>query len=265
VHVKVDTGMHRVGAAEDEVAAVVAAVAGEPALRFAALWTHFPVADGIAPGDRAFTDEQVRRLEAVRDRLVAAGYPPPMLHAANSAGAVAFPAARLDMVRFGIALYGVSPFPEVDEAVAEVLSRTGVGDLRPVLSWRAAVTHVRRLDAAARPSYGRLRSLAGPSTVATVPLGYADGVPRRYFSAGGTVLVGGRARPLAGMVTMDQIVVDCGDEGVSVGDEVVLIGRQGTAQITAGDWAGVLGTIAHEVFCGIGRRVPRVVVDGEGS
>jgi alanine racemase len=134
-----------------------------------------------------------------------------------------------------------------------------------VLSLRARVTLVRQLEAGERPSYGRLHRLDGPSTVATVPLGYADGVPRRYFTRGGTVLVGGRRRPLAGMVTMDQIVVDCGDEGVSVGDEVVLIGRQGTAQITAGDWAGVLGTIAHEVFCGIGRRVPRVVVDGEGS
>ena len=97
-----------------------------------------------------------------------------------------------------------------------------------------------------------------------MPLGYADGVPRRYFTGGGTVLVGGRRRPLAGMVTMDQIVVDCGAAEVAVGDDVVLIGEQGGESITATEWADVLGTIAHEVFCGIGPRVPRVVVDGEG-
>jgi alanine racemase len=125
---------------------------------------------------------------------------------------------------------------------------------------------VRRLEATERPSYGRLYELGERSTVATVPIGYADGVPRRYFTAGGTVLVGGRRRPLAGMVTMDQIVVDCGpDRNVAVGDEVILIGQQGAESLTASDWAEVLDTIPHEVFCGIGPRVPRVVVDREGQ
>jgi alanine racemase len=106
-----------------------------------------------------------------------------------------------------------------------------------------------------------LAPLRSRSVVATVPIGYADGVPRRYFTAGGTVLIGAARRPLAGMVTMDQIVVDCGlDEGVGVGDHVVLIGDQGAASLTAGDWAAALDTIAHEVFCAIGPRVPRVVV-----
>jgi alanine racemase len=148
--------------------------------------------------------------------------------------------------------------------VDAVLADTGAVTLRPVLSWRAKVTLVRELDAAQRPSYGRLSPLGTRSTVATVPLGYADGVPRRYFTGGGTVLVGGKPRPLAGMVTMDQIVVDCGDDAeVSAGDDVVLIGHQGSASLSATDWAGVLGTIEHEVFCGIGPRVPRVVVDRE--
>jgi alanine racemase len=189
-----------------------------------------------------------------------------MLHAANSAGGLGYPASRLDLVRCGIALYGVSPFPVLDEVFADVMADTGAGGLRPVLSLRAKVTLVRRLDAGERPSYGRLYGLHAESTVATVPLGYADGVPRRYFTAGGTVLVGGERRPLAGMVTMDQIVVDCGpDAEVAVGDDVVLIGTQGAESLPASDWAGVLGTIAHEVFCGIGTRVPRVVVDREGQ
>ncbi len=264
VHVKVDTGMHRVGAAPDELLEIVTEVAAEPFLRFAALWTHFPVADGVASEDRSFTEAQIRLLETSRDLLARAGYPPPMLHAANSAGAVAYAASRLDMVRCGIALYGVSPFPVLDAVLAEVMVDTGAAGLRPVLSWRAKVTLVRRLDADERPSYGRLYGLVAPTTVATVPLGYADGVPRRYFTEGGAVLIGGRRRQLAGMVTMDQIVVDCGpEEDVAVGDDVVLIGEQGGGSITAADWAAVLGTIAHEVFCGIGPRVPRVVVDGE--
>jgi alanine racemase len=266
VHVKVDTGMHRVGADRDRTVALVAEVARRPALRFAALWTHFPVADGIGEGDRSFTEAQIRLLRETGDALAAAGHPPPMLHAANSAGALAYPAARLDMVRCGIALYGVLPFPDVDPAVDEVVAATGTAGLRPVLSLKARVTLVRRLPAGARPSYGRLAPLGGEATVATVPLGYADGVPRRYFTRGGTVLVGGRRRPLAGMVTMDQIVVDCGpDDDVAVGDDVVLIGSQGSESLAAAEWARVLDTIAHEVFCGIGKRVPRVVVDGEGT
>ena len=263
VHVKLDTGMHRVGATPAEVLEVVTAVAAHPGLRFAALWTHFPVADCVGPEARAFSASQLAELEAVRATLAARGFPPPALHAANSAGALALPQARLDMVRCGIALYGSVPFPGERAPWADVLSATGADALRPVLTWRAAVTHVTRLDAGVRPSYGRLRPLPGDAVVATVPLGYADGVPRRYFDAGGTVLVGGRRRPLAGMVTMDQIVVDCGTDHVAAGDEVVLIGGQGEQSLTAWEWAETLGTIPHEVFCGIGARVPRVVVDEE--
>jgi alanine racemase len=121
------------------------------------------------------------------------------------------------------------------------------------------VVATRHLAAGERPSYGRLRALPGPSVVATVPIGYADGVPRRLFETGGEVLIGGRRRPLAGAVTMDQIVVDCGEAGdVSVGDAVVLIGRQGDAFVGASEWADRLGTISYEVLVGIGPRVPRV-------
>jgi len=263
VHVKVDTGMHRVGAEPPELLEVVQAVLSEPSLRFGALWTHFPVADGVQAEDRSFTDGQIRLLDDARDLLARAGHAPPLLHAANSAGALAYPASRLDMVRCGISLYGVAPFPVVDQVFAAVLADTGADGLRPVLSLRAKVSSVRELDAGERPSYGRLYRLPTPSTVATVPLGYADGVPRRYFTGGGTVLLGGERRRLAGMVTMDQIVVDCGPgAAVEAGDEVVLIGGQGAGSLTVTDWAEVLDTIAHEVFCGIGPRVPRVVVDG---
>jgi alanine racemase len=126
------------------------------------------------------------------------------------------------------------------------------------------VTRVQRLAAGARPSYGRRRALPKAATVVVVPVGYADGVPRAAFEAGLPVLVGGRPRPLAGMVTMDQLLLDCGDDPVQVGDEAVLLGRQGKASLTAWDWARTLGTIAYEVLCHIGPRVPRVAVGEEG-
>jgi alanine racemase len=208
--------------------------------------------------DRDFTQEQLHRFERVVASMKQAGLRTDVLHAANTAGAVAFPAARYDMVRCGIGLYGYLPGP----AVAGAFLAAARGDaLRPVMSLKARVVAVRLLAAGERLSYGRLRPLPGTSLVATVPIGYADGVPRALFTRGAQVLIGGRRCRLAGMVTMDQIVVDCGnDRSVRPGDEVVLLGRQGNEEITADEWAGLLGTISYEVLCGIGPRVPRVTV-----
>ena len=246
VHVKVDTGMHRVGAGADEALAVVQAVADRPELSFGGLWTHFAVAD--EPGN-PFTDLQCSRFDEVVARLPVR---PALVHACNSAGALSHPGARHDMVRCGIALYGVAPSP----ALAAVQPVDG---LRPALTLRARVSYVRRVPAGEAVSYGLRRPLERAARVATVPVGYADGVPWRLGVEGGEVLIGGRRRPLAGSVTMDQIMVDCGDDaGVLPGDEVVLIGRQGREQITAWDWATKVGTIAYEVLCGIGPRVPKL-------
>jgi len=258
VHVKVDTGMHRVGAAPADVPALVSAILGDPGLRLEGIWTHLAVADGSSDEDRQFTGLQLDRFAAVADGLAAAGVGPLVRHAANSAGLIAHPRSRLDMVRPGLALFGELPGPAVTAALAEQAPGPG---LRPVLSLRAQVTAVRELAAGERPSYGRLRPLAERSVVATVPVGYADGLPRALFAGGMEVLVGGRRRPLAGMVTMDQIVVDCGPASPVVpGDEVVLLGRQGDQEITAGEWADRMGTISYEVLTGIGPRVPRLVV-----
>ena len=249
VHVKVDTGMHRVGASPQEAPAIVQAVVDRPELNFGGLWTHFAVADD--PGN-TFTDEQCTRFDAVVARLVGQGVRPPLVHACNSAGAIAHPGAHHDLVRCGIALYGVAP----SLALAAVQPVEG---LRPVLSLRARVSYVRHVGAGEAVSYGLRRPLERASRIATVPVGYADGVPWRLGVSGGDVLIGGRRRPLAGSVTMDQILVDCGDdEGVLPGDEVVLIGRQGNEHITAWEWATHVGTIAYEVLCGIGPRVPKV-------
>jgi alanine racemase len=265
VHVKVDTGMHRVGALMADAPAILRAVADDPLLVFEGLWTHLAVADGVSADDRDFTVGQLASFDTVLRDLDAAHNLPTLVHAANTAGAIAYPSGRYNMVRCGIGLYGYLPSPTVTAALAASAGAGAAGEgttLRPALSLRARVVSVRTLEEGARPSYGRLRPLPGRAAVATVPLGYADGVPRALFDKGYSVLIGGRRRPLAGMVTMDQIVVDCGDDtSVRPGDEVVLLGRQGDEEITADEWADLLGTISYEVLCGIGPRVPRVVVN----
>ncbi len=256
VHVKVDTGMHRAGAAPDHAAALVEAVEADPALGLEAVWTHFAVADGVDDDDRVFTALQLETFDRVVSGLRAR---PRLLHAANTAGAVAWPSARYDLVRCGIGMYGYPPSAAMADGGAGEDVAAFLAGLRPVLTLKARVSEVRELDAGQRPSYGRRRALPERSVVATVPIGYADGVPRRLFDTGCPVLVGGRRRPLAGVVTMDQLMVDCGPgAAVAPGDEVVLVGRQGGEEITAADWAARLGTIAYEVLCGIGPRVPRV-------
>ena len=261
VHVKVDTGMHRVGVDPHDAPEIVGAVVGSRGLRLGGLFTHLAVAEGVDDAeDLAFTAEQLRRFAQVRETLAAAGISAPLVHSANSAATIAHPEARLSMVRCGIAIYGELPSP----ALAAVLADSSGGEmLRPVLSLRARVSFVRELEAGARPSYGRHYPLPVRSQVAVVPIGYADGISRRLFSHGGAVLIGGRRCPIAGTVTMDQIVVDCGPNSeVRVGDEVVLIGAQGGQTITAGEWADLMGTISYEVLCGIGARVPRVPMEG---
>jgi alanine racemase len=249
-HVKVDTGMHRVGAAPAAVPALVEHIAARaPAVRLSGLFTHLAVAD--EPAD-PYTAGQL----AAFDRILAE-LPPDRLdgvvtHAANSAGGLAHPDSRRSFVRAGIAVYGISPGPDVDHLAAA---------LRPVLSLRARVSFVKRLEAGERVSYGLRYTLPVAATVATVPLGYADGV-RRGLSNVGDVLIGGRRRRIIGTVTMDQLMVDCGDDPVRRGDEVVLIGRQGDEQVTAEEWGRLLGTIGYEIVCGIGPRVPRRALGG---
>ncbi len=250
VQLKVDTGMHRVGCAPAEVPALAQAIAAAPWLRFGALWTHFAVAD--EPGN-PFTALQLARLEHAAAALRDHGLRPPLLHAANSAGALCHPRSRLGLVRCGLAIYGYHPAPCRDQVA-----------LTPALSWKARVQFVRELEAGESVSYGLRYRLERRSRIAVVPLGYHDGVPRRLAAAGGEVLIGGRRRPIAGTVTMDQLMIDCGPPGdgeVAVGDEAVLIGHQGAAQISADEWAERLDTISYEVLCAIGPRVPRRVVD----
>ncbi|MBA2336547.1 MAG: alanine racemase, partial [Acidimicrobiia bacterium] len=190
---------------------------------------------------------QLGLLRTTLDALAAAGHHPRLVHAANTAGALGRGDARFDLVRAGLGIYGMRP----DPATAPSL------ELRPAMRVVSHVTMVRRLAAGERPSYGRRRPLPAAATVATVPIGYADGVARRLSAIGGEVLVRGRRHPLAGTVTMDQVVVDVGDHPVVPGDEVVLLGAQGAERITAEEWAGHLGTVNYEIVCRFGPRLPR--------
>lgn len=244
VHLKVDTGMHRVGAQPSDVVDLARDVKSRPELDLVSVFTHCAVAD---EPDNPFTARQLAIYERVLDDLASAGIDVGMRHAANTAAALAHPASRYDLVRCGIGIYGLPPSP----------SLVGVVDLRPVMSLRARVSYVKRVGAGEGLSYGLHYRPDREVTIATVPLGYADGVPRRLGMVGAEVLIGGRRMPMAGTVTMDQFMVDCGDYPVGVGDEVVLIGRQGSGEITADEWAALLGTINYEVVCGVSLRVPR--------
>ena len=250
VHVKVDTGMHRMGVDLEQLAPLLEAVSEYKQLVVEGLWTHLAVADEDSEESVAFTRLQLDRFDEAVELAASMGVRPPVLHVANSAGTLAVPGAQREMVRCGIVLYGELPTPAVERAAAGLR-------LRPAMTIKAAVTAVRSLEAGERPSYGRRRALPGAGTVATVPIGYADGYPRALFATGQEVLIRGRRFPLAGSVTMDQIVVDVDGSEVEVGDEVVLLGAQGGERITVGEWAERLGTIPYEVVCGIGPRVPR--------
>jgi alanine racemase len=245
VHLKVDTGMHRVGCMADDARALAESVAARDELRLEGVLTHFAVAD---EPDDPYTSQQLDRFDRVLGDLRDAGVAFDMVHAANSAGLLAFgDRARFDLVRCGIAVYGVPPAPGL----------AGRVPLRPAMVLKARVSHVKALAAGARLSYGLRYTMPRDGSVATVPIGYADGVPRALSAMGGEVVVRGRRHPIAGTVTMDQFMVDVGDAPVAVGDEVVLLGRDGEAEVTADEWADRLGTINYEIVCGIGRRVPR--------
>jgi alanine racemase len=256
VHVKVDTGMHRMGVDPRDVDEVVNTLLAAQSIDLEGLFTHFSVADGSGAADRAFTRGQIELFDQIAAGLAARGACPRVRHLANSAGAMAYPSSRQSMVRSGLALYGLYTQPWLSGALEEL----GV-DLRTVMTLRARVSAVRRVDAGERPSYGRQRALERPSNVATVPFGYADGYPRRLFEADAQVLLHGRRYRLAGVVTMDQLVIDCGDDPVEVGEDVVLLGRQGDEEITAEELAERAGTITHEIICAVGARVPRHLVD----
>ncbi len=245
VHVKLDTGMGRLGTRDPgEATRVADAAAAAPGVTLAGLMTHFATAD--ERGD-AFLGEQVERFSAWADPL-RERHPEVVRHAANSAALLREPATHLDLVRPGVALYGMDPFGEDPAAQG----------LEPALELTSYVAAVKPISPGESAGYGRRFVAPAPTTIATVPIGYGDGW-RRALTNNAEVLVGGRRAPLVGTVSMDNVTLDLGPDGggVQVGDEAVLLGARGGERILAEEVARRLGTINYEVTCGIGARVPR--------
>lgn len=246
VHLKVDTGMRRVGCEPGEAAPLAAAIAALPSVRLIGVFSHFATADAE---DLGFAKEQLGRFRTALAAIEAAGVDPGIRHMANSAAAIRMPEAGFDMVRLGIAMYGQKPSAD----------RAWEVDLVPAMSLRTRVSMVKDVAAGESVSYGRRFRTGRPSRIATLPLGYADGWPRA-LSGRASVLVRGARAPLVGSICMDQCMVDVTDiPGVSRGDEVLLFGG---ADLSADEIAAALGTINYEVTCMVGRRVPRVYLGG---
>jgi len=252
VHLKVDTGMARLGVPVGETLELARQVESSPWLQLEGLWTHFAEADDAASPRTA---TQLARFLAEVDLVRRAGIEPPMLHCANSAATLLYPQSHLDLVRCGLPLYGYAstraPVPGLE--------------LRPVMTWKSLVVAIHRLGPGDRVGYGGTFSAAVPTVTATIALGYADGFSRR-LSNRGTLLVGGTRVPVAGTVSMDFVTADVtGVAGVEVGDEVVVLGRQGEAFIGADEVAESLDTITWEVLCSVGSRVVRLPIAGTAA
>jgi alanine racemase len=251
VHVKVNTGMNRLGLPPQAVAEFLTMLHDFELVSVEGIFTHFATADV----DRDFARVQFMRFATLLHQLEQVGLRPSVAHAANSAAALNLPETHLDMVRCGIALYGLDP---------DVESAPLPPEFRPALSWKAQVAQVSFLQPGDAVSYGREFVAAAPMTVAVIPVGYADGFPRRPLTWG-SVLVHGEFAPILGRVCMDQFVVDvtaiAAQTPVRQGDEVVLIGRQGQRELSAAEVGRRLGTINYDVVSRILGRVPRLLVN----
>ena len=252
IHVKIDTGMGRLGLSPDEWPALLETAGLDRQLMLEGLMTHLADADSDDP---TYTDRQLEQFHTALGRVASSGHKPPLIHMANSAGIIMYPASHYSLVRPGIMLYGY-----------HTLSRSRPDlDLRPILSWHTTIATIRSIPRGGCVGYNRTFTAARASRIAVLPVGYADGYSRRLSNTG-VVLIGGRRMPVVGRVSMDMTMVDVTDlPDVKPGDSAVLLGTQGAAEITAADIAGMLHTIPYEVLCSIGPRVPRFYSGGTES
>ncbi len=251
LHIKIDTGMNRIGFRERDFADIMK-IAALPNLFIEGIFTHLATSD---QRDLSFAREQLNRFQSLYNRLKKAGLTIPIRHAANSAAILQFPESHFELVRVGISLYGFSPSSQMSGAV----------DLEPVMAWKAKVSHVKSIKTGESVSYGRTFQAAYPTRVATIPVGYADGL-RRALSNQGEMLMHGKRSSMIGRVCMDQTMLEVSKiPGVQVGDVVTILGKDGYDHITATEMAEWLGTISYEVVCGISKRVPRVYLQPTGE
>lgn len=248
VHVNVETGMGRVGVLIDQEPEFFDHLARSRCCVWEGLYSHFATSD---EADKSYAGEQLNRFNTLLKRLKANGPLPPMVHMANSGAVLDMPDSYFGACRSGIMLYGHYPSAETSRSIP----------LRQVMSLKTAVAHLRRLPAGHNVSYGRRWKTERETTIAVLPIGYADGV-RRHLTGRLQVLIGGRQYPVVGTITMDQIMVDVGDDRVAVGDDVLIWGDTEDGSIQVLDVAEAMGSIPYEMTCGVSRRIQRVVVTG---
>lgn len=251
IHLVVDTGMSRIGLPVTEEAADEAVkIKSLSGIEVEGLFTHFAKADET---DKTATNRQMESYRKFTDLLLERGVEIPILHCSNSAGILDLPAANFHAVRAGISIYGLYPSYEVDKETVK---------LRPVMGLKSAVTYIKTIAPGTAVSYGGTFVADKEMVIATIPVGYGDGYPRNLSGKGEVLIRGQRARIL-GRVCMDQFMVDVTDiEGVEEDDEAVLIGKQGENEITVEDIAEACGGFHYEILCDIGKRVPRVYIQG---
>jgi len=247
LHIKIDTGMNRIGFRETDSLDILR-IADLPNLFIEGIFTHFATSD---QRDLSFAREQLKRFQTLYGKLKSAGLTIPIRHAANSAAIIQFPESHFELVRLGISLYGLTPSSQIGGNVG----------LEPVMSWKAKVSHVKSIKTGETISYGRTFQAAYPTRVATIPVGYADGL-RRALSNHGEMLIQGRRSMVIGRICMDQTMLEVTKiPSVQVGDIVTILGKDNHEQITATEMAEWIGTISYEVVCGISKRVPRIYFD----
>jgi len=247
VHLKLDTGMSRLGVLWEDTVAFVSEIRGYSELKIQSIYSHLATAD---EKDDTFMRLQQNRFESAIAQLKTINFTPPCLHLANSAATLRDASFHYDLVRVGLALYGLSPSPEL----------AGIAPLKPALQVKARITQIKDLPAGAGVSYGHQFVTDRPCRIAVVGIGYADGVPRN-LSNRLKVLLQGKKVSQIGAVTMDQLMLDVTDcKNVQAGDLVTLIGEEGNQTITADDWAQALGTISWEILCGFKHRLPRIII-----
>ncbi|KUO72688.1 MAG: alanine racemase [Desulfosporosinus sp. BRH_c37] len=247
LHLKIDTGMSRIGFRETDFKDILK-IAALPNLFVEGIFTHFATSD---QRDLSFAREQLKRFQGLCDKLKQVGLSIPIRHAANSAAIIQFPESHFELVRLGISLYGLTPSSQVGGNVG----------LEPVMSWKTKISHVKGIETGVSVSYGRTFQAAYPTRVATIPVGYADGL-RRALSNQGEMLIHGRRSTIIGRICMDQTMLEVTKiSEVHVGDVVTILGKDGYDQITATEMAEWIGTISYEVVCGISKRVPRLYLD----
>ncbi|HPC47363.1 MAG TPA: alanine racemase, partial [Deltaproteobacteria bacterium] len=241
VHVKTDTGMGRLGLPPEKTLVVMERIAAVREITIAGTYSHFPLSD--EPGN-TFTEEQIGRFIEFSNHLASMNIPGGLRHLANSGAIINHPASHLDMVRPGILCYGLYPSENTPRKL----------DVRPAMTLKTAIMFVKRVKKGTGLSYGLTYRAPRDTTVATLPIGYADGYPRS-LSNRAHVLIDGRRYPVVGRVCMDQTLVDLGDDTYPVGQEVVLFGPEAVTADTVASWCG---TIPYEITCEMSRRVPRM-------